>query len=87
MKIKVIYGIGVKRINKITKNWQEQKIIREIMVFLQSNGVCTTRVTRVYKTYGDQSIAFVKDNPYRLAKDIRGIGFTLMEALSDAHVA
>ncbi len=113
MKLKEIDGIGDKRIDKITKNWQEQKIVREIMVFLQSNGVGTTRATRIYKTYGDQSISLVKDNPYRLAKDIRGIGFlsadkiaknlgikensiiraragigfTLMEALSDGHVA
>jgi len=83
------------------------------MVFLQSNGVGTTRATRIYKTYGDESITLVKENPYRLAKDIRGIGFlsadkiaknlgiketsiiraragigfTLMEALSDGHVA
>ncbi len=75
MKLKEIDGIGDKRIDKITKNWQEQKIVREIMVFLQSNGVGTTRATRIYKTYGDQSISLVKDNPYRLAKDIRGIGF------------
>ena len=113
IKLKQINGIGDKRIDKITKNWQEQKIVREIMVFLQSNGVGTTRATRIYKTYGDQSIALVKENPYRLAKDITGIGFlsadkiamnlgieensiiraragiafTLMEALSDGHVA
>jgi exodeoxyribonuclease V alpha subunit len=50
IKLKEINGIGDKRIDKITKNWQEQKIIREIMVFLQSNGVGTTRATRIYKT-------------------------------------
>ncbi|WP_236869783.1 SF1B family DNA helicase RecD2 [Candidatus Bandiella numerosa] len=113
IRLKEVEGIGDKRIEKITKNWQEQKIVREIMVFLQSNGVGTTRATRIYKTYGDQSIALVKENPYRLAKDIRGIGFlsadkiaknlgieensiiraragisfTLMQALSDGHVA
>jgi exodeoxyribonuclease V alpha subunit len=50
IKLKEINGIGDKRIDKITKNWQEQKIVREIMVFLQSNGVGTTRATRIYKT-------------------------------------
>ncbi|CAG2162350.1 unnamed protein product [Oppiella nova] len=70
-----VEGIGKIRAATICNNWQEQKIIREIMVFLQSHGVGTTRATRIYKTYGDKSIEMVSENPYRLAKDIQSIGF------------
>ena len=73
--LSTIEGIGRVRANSICKNWQEQKVVREIMFFLQSHGVGTTRATRIYKTYGDQSIEIVTQNPYRLAEDIRGIGF------------
>jgi len=68
-------GIGIKRRDRIIDSWEEQKAIREIMVFLQSHGVGTLRAVRIYKTYGDQAIALVKENPYRLALDITGIGF------------
>jgi exodeoxyribonuclease V alpha subunit len=68
-------GIGKKRTDKVTSAWSEQKMIREIMVFLQSHGVGTGRAVRIYKTYGDESIIKVTENPYRLALDIHGIGF------------
>ncbi|MBP1751816.1 MAG: recombinase RecD [Geobacteraceae bacterium] len=68
-------GIGRKRVEKITSAWAEQKAIREIMVFLQSHGVGTVRAVRIYKTYGDEAIVKVTENPYRLALDIHGIGF------------
>lgn len=68
-------GIGQVRAKKITKDWIEQRKVREIMVFLQSHGVGTSRATKIYKTYGDQAIEIVKENPYKLARDIRGIGF------------
>jgi len=70
-----VEGIGRVRAATICNNWQDQKIIRQIMVFLQSHGVGTTRATRIYKTYGDKAIELVSKNPYRLAKDIHGIGF------------
>jgi exodeoxyribonuclease V alpha subunit len=70
-----IEGIGKKKTESISKSWKEQKVVREIMVFLQSHGIGTARATRIYKTYGDDAINIVSDNPYRLAKDIRGIGF------------
>lgn len=73
--LSTVEGIGKVRANSICKNWQEQKIVREIMIFLQSHGVGTTRATRIYKTYGNDAIQIVSENPYRLAKDIRGIGF------------
>ena len=71
-----VEGIGKKRQKQIIASWGEQKIVREIMIFLQSHGVSTARAGRIYKIYGDKAIDIVKENPYRLAKDIRGIGFT-----------
>lgn len=75
-------GIGKKRREKITSAWSEQKVIREIMVFLQSHGVGTARAVRIYKTYGDESVAKVQENPYRLALDIHGIGFKTADNLA-----
>ena len=62
-------GIGKKRMEKVTGAWAEQKFIREIMVFLQSHGIGTGRAVRIYKTYGEESIIRVTENPYRLALD------------------
>lgn len=59
----------------ITKGWQEQKAIREIMVFLYQHGISTARAVRIYKIYGNDAIRLILENPYCLAKDIRGIGF------------
>src|SRR5262245_39688266 len=68
-------GIGKTRLQRITSGWAEQKVIREIMVFLQSHGVGTSRAVRIFKSYGADAIPLVKENPYRLSRDIRGIGF------------
>jgi ATP-dependent exoDNAse (exonuclease V) alpha subunit len=70
-----VEGIGPVRSERITKAWVEQRQIKDVMVFLQSHGVSTTYATRIYKQYRDRSIAVVRDNPYRLAIDILGIGF------------
>lgn len=75
-------GIGPKRRERVTRAWAEQKVIREIMVFLQSHGVGTARAVRIYKTYGDESVARVTENPYRLALDIRGIGFKTADLIA-----
>ena len=75
-------GIGKKRTDKITAAWSEQKAIREIMVFLQSHGVGTGRAVRIYKTYGDEAIVKVSENPYRLALDIHGIGFKTADLIA-----
>jgi len=75
-------GIGKKRQEKVTGAWAEQKVIREIMVFLQSHGVGTSRSVRIYKTYGEQAIDKVQENPYRLALDIHGIGFKTADTLA-----
>ena len=75
-------GIGKTRLGRITAGWSEQKAIREIMVFLQSHGVGTSRSVRIFKTYGADAVPLVKENPYRLARDIRGIGFKTADELA-----
>jgi exodeoxyribonuclease V alpha subunit len=67
----------------VTDAWAEQKAIREIMVFLQSHGVGTARAVRIYKTYGEEAILKVTENPYRLALDIHGIGFKSADAIAE----
>ncbi len=75
-------GIGQRRMEKVTAAWADQKVIREIMVFLQSHGLGTGRAVRIFKTYGNESIIKVTENPYRLALDIHGIGFTTADTLA-----
>jgi exodeoxyribonuclease V alpha subunit len=75
-------GIGPKRQQRVTGAWAEQKVVREIMVFLQSHGVGTARAVRIYKTYGDAAVERVRENPYRLALDIHGIGFKTADAIA-----
>lgn len=75
-------GIGKTRKDMVVKGWAEQKAIREIMVFLQSYGVGTSRAVRIYKTYGHEAIAKVSENPYRLALDIHGIGFKTADTIA-----
>src|SRR5262249_54469294 len=77
-----VEGIGKTRLQRITAGWSEQKAIREIMVFLQSHGVGTSRAVRIFKTYGADAIPVVKENPYRLARDISGIGFKTADELA-----
>ena len=81
--LKTIKGVGEKRVESITKNWSEQKIVRQIMVFLQSHGVGTAKATRIYKTYREDAIKVVLDNPYKLAKDIKGIGFISADKIAN----
>jgi exodeoxyribonuclease V alpha subunit len=68
-------GIGPIRTERITRAWQEQKQIREVMVFLQGHEISPAYAVRIFKAYGDKAISVVKENPYRLALDISGIGF------------
>src|SRR5882762_6012081 len=75
-------GIDPKRKQRVVEAWEAQKIIREIMVFLHSHGVGTARDVRIYKTYGNEAIVKVRENPYRLALDIHGIGFKTADALA-----
>lgn len=77
-----VEGIGPIRVQRITKAWQEQKEVREVMVFLQGHGVSSTYAVKIYKAYGDKSVAVVKENPYRLALDISGIGFKTADRIA-----
>ena len=77
-----IEGIGEKRIAMIKKAWEEQKEIREVMLFLQGHGVSATYASKIFKTYGQDSIRIVQDNPYRLAGDIFGIGFVTADRIA-----
>ena len=75
-------GIGRLRVDRIKESWAEQKEIKNIMLFLQSHDVSTSHATKIYKTYGNQSIEIVKENPYRLADDIWGIGFRTADIIA-----
>jgi exodeoxyribonuclease V alpha subunit len=77
-----VKGIGPRRIQRIRESWQEQKAVRNIMVFLQSHGVGTARAVRIYKTYGEQAVDMVRANPYRLATDVWGFGFKTADELA-----
>lgn len=77
-----VRGIGPKRVQRITKGWADQKVVREIMVFLHSHGVSTSKAVRIFKTYGKDAVRTVSENPYRLARDIRGIGFKSADTIA-----
>ncbi|MFB7477244.1 ATP-dependent RecD-like DNA helicase [Kitasatospora sp. NPDC056184] len=77
-------GLGPKRTKKIAAAWEEQKAIKEVMVFLQGVGVSTSLAVRIYKQYGDGSIGVVKNEPYRLAADVWGIGFLTADRIAQA---
>jgi len=74
-RLREVTGIGAKRAARIVAGWADQKAIREIMLFLHAHGVGTSRAVRIYKTYGQDAVTLITENPYRLARDIRGIGF------------
>jgi exodeoxyribonuclease V alpha subunit len=82
-KLAEVDGIGKKRIEMINKAWADQKEIREVMVFLQSHGVSSGYATKIFKQYGKDSIQIVKQNPYRLATDIFGIGFVTADRIAE----
>ena len=81
-RLREVDGIGAVRARRITDAWAEQKIVREIMIFLHSNGVGTARAVRIYRTYGSDAVQVMSENPYRLARDIRGIGFKTADAIA-----
>src|SRR5499433_4258217 len=81
-RLREVTGIGPKRAERITAGWADQKVIREIMLFLHGNGVGTSRAVRIYKTYGVDAVRLISENPYRLARDIRGIGFRTADQIA-----
>jgi len=82
-KLFEVEGIGKKRITMIKKAWEDQKEIREVMIFLQAHDVSSGYATKIFKQYGNRSIEIVKENPYRLATDIFGIGFNRADSIAE----
>lgn len=78
-----VEGIGRVRVERIKKSWEEQKEIKNIMLFLQGHEVSTSHATKIFKTYGSDSISVVQENPYRLADDIWGIGFKTADTIAE----
>lgn len=78
-----IPGIGKKRVDKLIACWQEQKAIRKLMVFLQKYGVSPAFAQKIYKTYGDESLGQIQENPYILAREMRGIGFKTADSIAE----
>jgi exodeoxyribonuclease V alpha subunit len=78
-----VEGIGQKRIGMIRRAWEEQKEIREVMIFLQSHGVSSGYAAKIYKQYGNEAIKIVQENPYRLATDVFGIGFITADKIAE----
>ena len=81
-RLSEVPGIGKKRIEMIRRGWEQQKEIKNIMLFLQGHDVSTAHAARIYKTYGNESIQKIKENPYRLADDIWGIGFKTADQIA-----
>jgi exodeoxyribonuclease V alpha subunit len=81
-RLREVAGIGPLRAKKISQAWAEQNIVREIMVFLHSHGVGAARAVRIFKTYGADAVQVMSENPYRLAQDIRGVGFRTADAIA-----
>jgi exodeoxyribonuclease V alpha subunit len=81
-RLKEVPGIGPWRASRITAGWAEQKAVREIMVFLHAHGVGTARAVRIFKTYGHEAVQVMAQDPYRLAREVRGIGFRTADAIA-----
>lgn len=75
-------GVGPRRVESIRRAWEEQQEIRGVILFLQGHGVSAAYSTRIYKTYGQDAVQVVQDNPYRLAQDVRGIGFITADRIA-----
>jgi exodeoxyribonuclease V alpha subunit len=81
-RLREITGIGPGRASRIVSGWAEQKVIREIMLFLHSHGVGSARAVRIYKTYGSDAVRVISENPYQLARDIHGVGFKTADQIA-----
>jgi exodeoxyribonuclease V alpha subunit len=78
-----IPGIGEKRVEKIRSCWHAQKAIRQVMIFLQKYGVSPVFAQKIYKTYGEKTLEEIQNNPFKLARDIRGIGFKSADKIAE----
>ena len=81
-RLREVGGIGAVRAARISEAWAEQRAVREIMIFLHEHGVGTARAVRIYRTYGGEAVRVMSENPYQLARDIRGIGFRTADTLA-----
>lgn len=81
-RLSEISGIGTRRIDQIRESWEKQREIKNVMLFLQSNGVSTTFAAKIYRHYGRNSVTAVRNNPYKLADDIWGIGFKTADTIA-----
>ncbi len=81
-KLREVEGIGPERARRIKEAWVQQKAVRDIMIFLQGHGIGSAHAAKIYKQYGETAIVVVRENPYRLAKDITGIGFRTADGIA-----
>ena len=81
-RLQEVPDIGPKRSARIARAWQEQRQVKAIMIFLHDHGISTTLSVKIYKTYGEDALQVVKTDPYRLARDIRGIGFKTADKIA-----
>lgn len=81
-RLEEVPGIGAKRIEQIAASWQQQREVSNIMVFLQDKAISTSYAIKIYKKYGQNSVAILQENPYRLADEIWGIGFKVADAIA-----
>lgn len=83
-KLQEVLGVGRKRVDSINRAWAEQRAIKDVMIFLHGHGVPTHLAVKIYKRYGDQSLAVVQSTPYRLVQDVHGIGFKTADKIAQA---
>jgi len=83
-RLRAVPGIGAKRAARLRAAWEAQKHIRHIMLFLHEHGITTGLAVKIYKTYGDQALEIVRQDPYRLAEDIHGVGFKTADKVARA---
>lgn len=81
-RLQEVPGIAKKRVKMIQTAWESQKVIKEVMLFLQGNGVSTTYAVKIFKQYGQDAISVVSKNPYQLAQDVYGIGFITADTIA-----
>jgi exodeoxyribonuclease V alpha subunit len=81
-RLREVDGIGPERARRIKEAWTQQKSVRDIMIFLQGHGIGSAHAAKIFKQYGENAIPQVRENPYRLAKDITGIGFRTADGIA-----
>jgi len=82
-KLILVRGLGNRKVKRIRESWEAQKEVKNIVMFLQKHGASTTFAAKIYKTYGNDGISTIKDNPYKLADDIWGIGFKTADGIAE----